>query len=161
MVKLDESDRRLLALLMEDASRTNAALARELGVSDGTVRNRMQRLIEQGVMTIVAIVDPWKVGRRYQIFSGIEVELDKIEAVADALAECPEVTYVSYTSGPYDLIMVSAFASEEEMFHFLVEKLAKIEGIRHITSSHVLKAVKRTFRYDQFLLEDQHSENGE
>ncbi len=105
-------------------------------------------------MQIVAIVDPWKVGRRYQIFSGIEVELDKIEEVATALAECPEVTYVSYTSGPYDIIMVSAFTSEEEMFNFLVGRLAKIEGIRHITSSHVLKAVKRTFRYDQFLMEE-------
>jgi Lrp/AsnC family transcriptional regulator for asnA, asnC and gidA len=85
------------------------------------------------------------------LISGIEADLDKITEIAAALSEYSEVTYVSYTTGPYDLIMVSAFSSEEEMFHFLTEKLAKIKGIRHISSSHVLKAVKQTFRYDQFL----------
>jgi Lrp/AsnC family transcriptional regulator for asnA, asnC and gidA len=151
MVKLDEFDQKLLVYLMEDASQTNTAIARKLNVSDGTVRNRIQRLIEQGVLEIVAIVDPWKIGHRHQLISGIEADLDKIVEIGDALAEHSEVTYVSYTTGPYDLIMVSAFTSEEEMFYFLTEKLAKIKGIRHISSSHVLKAVKQTFRYDQFL----------
>jgi Lrp/AsnC family transcriptional regulator for asnA, asnC and gidA len=151
MVKLDDFDKKLLVHLMEDASQTNTAIARKLNVSDGTVRNRIQRLIELGVLRIVAIVDPWKIGHRHQLISGIEADLDKITEIADALSEYSEVTYVSYTTGPYDLIMVSAFSSEEEMFRFLTEKLAKIKGIRHISSSHVLKAVKQTFRYDQFL----------
>lgn len=151
MVKLDDFDKKLLVHLMEDASQTNTAIARKLNVSDGTVRNRIQRLIELRVLRIVAIVDPWKIGHRHQLISGIEADLDKITEIADALSEYSEVTYVSYTTGPYDLIMVSAFSSEEEMFHFLTEKLARIKGIRHISSSHVLKAVKQTFRYDQFL----------
>src|SRR3990172_6450874 len=69
-VLLDDLDRRLITLLMEDASRTNVFLARELGVSDGTVRNRIQNLIEKGVMEIVAVVDPWKVGHKLQIICG-------------------------------------------------------------------------------------------
>ncbi len=150
-INLDDFDKQLLILLMEDASQTNTALARQLKVSDGTVRNRIQRLMEQGVLEIVAIVDPWKVGHRHQLLSGIEVELDKITEVGTALAEFPEVTYVSYTTGPHDIFMVSAFSSEEELFYFLTEKLAKIKGIRNISSNHVLKAIKRTFRYDQFL----------
>lgn len=160
-IHLDEFDKKLLALLMEDASQSNSALARELNVSANTVRNRIQRLIDQGVLKIVAVVDPWKVGHRHQLFSGIEVELGKITEVANALAEFPEVTYVSYTTGPYDLIMVSAFTGEEEIFRFVTEKLAKIDGIRHISSNHVLKAIKRTFRYDQFLKdEDELSDTG-
>lgn len=153
-IKLDDFDKKLLAYLMEDASQTNSAIARKLNVSDGTVRNRIQRLIDQGVLEIVAIVDPWKIGHRHQLISGIEVELGKIAEVANALAEFSEVTYISYTTGPYDLIMVSAFTGEEELFRFLTEKLAKIEGIRHISSSHVLKAIKQTFRYDQFLKDE-------
>lgn len=154
-IKLDDVDKRLLALLMDDASQTNIALARELGVSDGTVRNHIQRMLEQGVMQIVAIVDPWKIGHRHQIISGIEVDLNEISEVAEALSECSEVTYLSYTTGPFDLIMVSAFSNEEEMFYFLTERVAKIRGIRRISSNHVLKAVKQTFRYDQFLRDEE------
>ena len=151
MIQLDDFDKNLIAYLMEDASQTNTAIARKLNVSDGTIRNRIQRLIEQGVLEIVAIVDPWKIGHRHQLISGITVDLDKITYIANALAECPEVTYLSYTTGPYDLMMVTAFATDEEMFYFLTEKLPKIKGVRHISSSHVLKAIKRSFRYDQFL----------
>ena len=153
-IKLDEFDKKLLALLMEDASQTNSAIARQLDVSDGTIRNRIQRLIDQEVLEIVAIVDPWKIGHRHQLISGITVELSKLTEVANALVEFSEVTYVSYTTGPYDLIVVSAFTGEEEIFRFLTEKLARIEGIRNISTSHVLKAVKRTFRYDQFLKDE-------
>ena len=155
VVQLDDFDKKLLAYLMEDASQTNTSIARKLDVSDGTVRNRIQRLIDEDVLKIVAIVDPWKIGHRHQLISGLEVDLDKITKIGNALAEFSEVTYVSYTTGLYDLMMVCAFTSEEEMFHFFTEKMAKIEGIRHISSSHVLKAIKRTFRYDQFLAEEE------
>ncbi len=157
MITLDDFDKKLLAYLMEDASQTNTAIARKLNVSDGTVRNRIQRLIDQDVLKIVAIVNPWKIGHRHQLISGLEVDLDKITAICNALAEFSEVTYISYTTGLYDLMMVSAFTNEEEMFHFFTQKMAKIEGIRHVSSSHVLKAIKRTFRYDQFLADDDES----
>ncbi len=148
---LDDIDRKLITLLMEDASRTNVAMARLLEVSDGTVRNRIQNLIESGVIQIVAIVDPRKVGQRLQIIAGVEVELAKTHDVAHALADLDETTYVSYTTGEYDLILVAAFASDEELFHFLTEKIPAIPGIRRVRTNHVLRTIKRTFRYDRFL----------
>ncbi len=154
-VQLDDLDLKLISLMMDDASRTNVALARELGVSDGTVRNHIQRLLDERVMQIVAIIDPWKIGHRIQLFSGIEVDLGKLNDVAQALAECAEVTYISYTTGAFDLLMVSVFANDEELFHFLTERVSKIDGIRRISSNHVLRAVKRTFRYDQLLRNQQ------
>jgi Lrp/AsnC family transcriptional regulator for asnA, asnC and gidA len=150
-VELDDLDRRLIALLMEDASQTNVALARELGVSDGTVRNRIQNLLQQEVMQLVAIIDPWKVGHRIQIFSGLEVDLHRAHEIAATLAEFEEVTYVSFTTGEFDILMVAALRSQEELFNFLTVKLGRIEGIRRIRTNQVLKAVKRTFRYDRIL----------
>jgi Lrp/AsnC family transcriptional regulator for asnA, asnC and gidA len=150
-VELDDLDRRLIALLMEDASQTNVALARELGVSDGTVRNRIQNLLQQEVMQLVAIIDPWKVGHRIQIFSGLEVDLHRAHEIAQTLAEFEEVTYVSFTTGEFDILMVAAMRSQEELFNFLTVKLGRIEGIRRIRTNQVLKAVKRTFRYDRIL----------
>jgi Lrp/AsnC family transcriptional regulator for asnA, asnC and gidA len=150
-VELDDLDRRLIALLMEDASQTNVALARELGVSDGTVRNRIQNLLQQEVMQLVAIIDPWKVGHRIQIFSGLEVDLHRAHEIANTLAEFEEVTYISFTTGEFDILMVAALRSQEELFNFLTVKLGRIEGIRRIRTNQVLKAVKRTFRYDRIL----------
>src|SRR5688572_15134747 len=111
-IELDDLDRRLISLLMADASQTNVALARELGVSDGTVRNRIQNLLQQEVMQLVAIIDPWKVGHRIQIFSGLEVDLHRAHAIADTLAQLEEVTYVSFTTGEFDLLMVAALRSQ-------------------------------------------------
>jgi Lrp/AsnC family transcriptional regulator for asnA, asnC and gidA len=156
-VELDDLDRRLITLLMEDASRTNVALARLLGVSDGTVRNRIQNLLQQEVMQLVAIIDPWKVGHRIQIFSGIEVDLDRAHEVARTLAEMEEVTYVSYTTGEFDLLMVAALRNQEELFNFLTTKLGAIKGIRRIRTNQVLKTVKRTFRYDRILRAEEES----
>ena len=150
-IQLDDLDRRLITLLMEDASQTNVALARELGVSDGTVRNRIQNLLQQEVMQLVAIIDPWKVGHRIQIFSGLEVDLARAHEIANTIAELDEVTYVSFTTGEFDILMVAALRSQEELFNFLTIKLGRIEGIRRIRTNQVLKTVKRTFRYDRTL----------
>ena len=157
-VLLDDLDRRLITLLMEDASRTNVFLARELGVSDGTVRNRIQNLIDKGVMEIVAVVDPWKVGHKLQIICGIEVDLDRAHVVARTLADYEEVTYVAYTTGEYDLIIVAVLRSEEELFYFLTDKLGRTEGVRRIRTNQVLKTLKRTFRYDRVLRREEEDE---
>jgi Lrp/AsnC family transcriptional regulator for asnA, asnC and gidA len=150
-IQLDDLDRRLITLLMEDASQTNVALARELGVSDSTVRNRIQNLLQQEVMQLVAIIDPWKVGHRIQIFSGLEVDLNRAHEIANTIAELDEVTYVSFTTGEFDILMVAALRSQEELFNFLTIKLGRINGIRRIRTNQVLKTVKRTFRYDRTL----------
>ena len=150
-MELDDLDRRLLALLTEDASQTNVALARALGVADNTVRNRIQRLIDEKVMQIVAIVDWWKVGHRIQIISGIETELGMSHDVINQLALLPEVTYASYTTGENDIIMVAVLRNQEELFTFLTERLPAINGVKRVRTNQVLKAVKQTFRYDQLL----------
>ena len=71
--------------------------------------------------------------------------------IANTLAEFEEVTYVSFTTGEFDILMVAALRSQEELFNFLTVKLGRIEGIRRIRTNQVLKAVKRTFRYDRIL----------
>ena len=144
---LDELDHDIIALLSEDASRTYVALAQRLGVTDVTVRNRMRRLVEADVMRIVAIVDPWKVGRRVQIISGITTEPQAAHDVANALAQLDEVSYVGYTTGEADLMIVASLRSDEELFYLLTEKIASIPGIRSIRTSNVLRSIKNTFGY--------------
>ena len=146
-MQLDELDHKIIALLSEDASRTYVALAQELGVTDVTVRKRMHRLQEAGVIRVVAIVDPWKVGRRVQIICGISAELSRVHEVADMLAELEEVSYVGYTTGEYDLVIVAALKSEVELFYLLTDRIARIPGIRNMRTSNILRSIKNTFGY--------------
>ena len=145
--ELDALDHDIIALLSEDASQTYVALAQRLGVTDVTVRNRMRRLVEADVMRIVAIVDPWKAGRRVQIISGIVTEPQAGHDVANALAQLEEVSYVGYTTGEADLVIVASLRSDEELFYLLTEKIAAIPGIRGIRTSNVLRTIKNTFGY--------------
>ncbi len=150
-IKLDDLDRRLIALLMDDASRTKVSLARELDVSDVTVRNRIERLVNEEIMQVVAIVDPTKIGQHIRIISGLEVELDRIREIAEAIAALEETMYVGYATGEHDIMFTAALNSEEELFHFLTETVSSIPGVRRIQTNRVLKETKLTFRYDNIL----------
>lgn len=153
-VPLDDLDVRLIDLLADDASRTNVALARELGVSDVTVRNRMARLMEAEAVKIVAVVDPAKVGRGLQVISDIEVELGRVHETAEALAALPQTTYVGYMVGENDLLMVASLLNEEELFLFVTEVVPSMPGVRRLRTSQVLKVLKRTFRSGRVLQTD-------
>ncbi len=153
-VPLDDLDVRLIDLLADDASRTNVALARELGVSDVTVRNRMARLMEAEAVKIVAVVDPAKVGRGLQVISDIEVELGRVHETAEALASLPQTTYVGYMVGENDLLMVASLLNEEELFLFVTEVVPSMPGVRRLRTSQVLKVLKRTFRSGRVLQTD-------
>lgn len=144
---LDDLDHDIIALLSEDASRTYVALAQRLGVTDVTVRNRMRKLVDAEVMRIVAIVDPWRVGRRVQVISGIVTEPHAAHGVANALAQLDEVSYVGYTTGEADLVIVASLRSDEDLFYLLTERIAGIPGIRSIRTSNVLRTIKNTFGY--------------
>jgi Lrp/AsnC family transcriptional regulator for asnA, asnC and gidA len=153
-VPLDDLDVRLIDLLADDASRTNVALARELGVSDVTVRNHMTRLMNTGAVKIVAVVDPAKIGRGLQLIGDIQVEVGRVHETAEALAALPQTTYVGYTAGENDLLMVASLRNEEELFHFLTEVVPSIPGVRRLRTSQVLKVLKRTFRSGRVLQTD-------
>jgi Lrp/AsnC family transcriptional regulator for asnA, asnC and gidA len=153
-IPLDDLDIRLIDLLADDASRTNVALARDLGVSDVTVRNRKARLMETEAVKIVAVVDPEKVGRGRQVIGDIEVELGRVHETAQALAALPQTTYVGYSVGENDLLMVATLRNEEELFLFLTEVVPSIPGVRRLRTSQVLKVLKRTFRSGRGLQAD-------
>lgn len=127
---MDDLDRKLIALLQVNGRASNARIARDVGVSEGTVRRRLRRLIQDEVIRVVAVPDPEKMGLNTVALVGIQADPDKIDAVAEKLAQLPEAHYVSLTTGSYDIFMWVALASSEELGKFLRQKVGVTEGIR-------------------------------
>jgi Lrp/AsnC family transcriptional regulator for asnA, asnC and gidA len=129
--KLDRTDWGIIYLLNKDGRMTSAEIARRLGdVSARTVTNRIEALTEQGIINIVAIVNPEKVGYGVMADVFIEVEPGQVRSVAEKAAEFPQVTYVACATGELDVSISIRVQSIEELFNFTTEKLGKIPGVR-------------------------------
>ena len=142
---MDNLDHKILARLRENGRAAFRELADELGVAEGTVRNRMNRLIEQDVMRLVAVTNPLALGYRLDCFIGLEVDFLKIESIVTQLANYEEIRYVGIAIGPYDVIVAGSFVSEDDLLEFLTKKLAKLEGVKRSETSHMLRTLKRTY----------------
>src|SRR3989454_4586622 len=89
--------------LQRDGRRPYTSIAKTIGLSEAAVRQRVQKLLDQGVMQIVAVTDPLTVGFRRQAMVGVNVEGD-VEKIADALTDMSEVEYVVMTAGSFDIL---------------------------------------------------------
>ena len=135
-------DERLIQLLENDARQSSEKLARQLKVSPSTVRRRIASLIRTNVLRAVALVDPTKVGFPLICIIGLDVAHNKLESAMDVLAHRPEVTWVSSTTGRFDVLIVARFSSTYEISSFMQKELAKMEGLKD-TETFVCLQVKK------------------
>lgn len=139
---LDETDLRVVRLLQSDGRMSNVDIARALGMSEATVRKRVDRLLTEKVIRVVALPDLAAVGYPVVTLITLKVDLAQVEPVSRALADLPEVRWVSYATGEYDLALETVFASDEELVSFLTGQLAAIPGILSASTAHVLRTAK-------------------
>lgn len=127
---MDELDHRLITELAKDARQSSAELSRKLGVSETTIRRRIQHLEKQGVITFSAILNPTKLGYSIIAIIALEVDLGSIDKISESLALCPNVRYVSLCTGNHDIFIGTWFHSSSELTQFVKDYLAKVPGIR-------------------------------
>lgn len=144
---LDELDRSILQLLHSDGRIPYSVIARKLESNEATVRKRIERLLRNGVVEIVGVSNPYRLGLETHVLIGMEVELSLLDDVAEQLGAMEEFSYVACASGQYDVVAVGVFESDADLYRFLSQKLALIEGIRKTHTSHLLKLMRRTFNY--------------
>ena len=142
---MDELDRKIISILQTNGRSSNARIARHVGVSEGTVRRRLKRLVEDKVVSIVAIPDPGKIGYKSEAVIGVQVEPDKIDQVADNLTQLPPVYWVAVTTGAYDLFAAVTLPSAEELGLFLRNKVGIIPGVQRTETFVTLAVKKRNF----------------
>lgn len=140
---LDEFDRQIITLLQRDGRLSNVEIARTLGLAEGTVRKRLEKLLGEGFIRLMAVADPARLGLAASIIIGIQTELGQLNEVARRLAALPEVLCVSIVTGTYDIMIEAVLPSGEHLLSFLVDKVSPIPGVKRTETSHVMQVIKR------------------
>jgi Lrp/AsnC family transcriptional regulator for asnA, asnC and gidA len=142
---LDEISKRIIEQLQADGRQSYAAIGKAVGLSEAAVRQRVQRLHETGVMQIVAVTDPLRLGFRRQAMIGIRCDGD-LQKVADDLAAMEEIDYVVLTAGSFDLLLEVVCEDDDH----LLEILGRVRGVPSVTSTETfvyLKLRKQTYTW--------------
>jgi Lrp/AsnC family transcriptional regulator, regulator for asnA, asnC and gidA len=129
-VVLDDVSRAIIEQLQQDGRRSYARIATAVGLSEAAVRQRVQRLLDAGVMQIVAVTDPMQVGFPRQAMVGVRATGD-LRATADRLASLPEVDYVVVTAGSFDVILEIVCEDDEH----LLDSVARIRAVDGVVST--------------------------
>ncbi len=143
---LDDTSKAIIAELQQDGRRPYAAIGKAVGLSEAAVRQRVQRLIESGVMQIVAVTDPLQLGFARQALIGIRVE-GPLDSVADELAEMAEIDYVVVTAGSFDLLAEIVCESDEQLLEVLSTRIRTLPGVRTTETFVYLRLRKQTYSW--------------
>jgi len=143
--RLDDIDHHVINALREDGRVAFAQIAEQLKVSPGMIRQRYNRLVDLGYLKVVAVTNPLMMGKRTVTMIGIRTDGRKMMEVANKIAKFDEVVYIVATSGRYDLMLEVFCQDHEDMFNFMTEKLAKVDGVRETESFIYLKIVKEIY----------------
>lgn len=141
---VDATSRAIIEQLQEDGRRAYATIGKAVGLSEAAVRQRVQKLIDNGVMQIVAVTDPVQVGFARQAMLGISVTGD-VEAVADKLAAIDEVDYIVVTAGSFDLLCEIVVEDDEKLLQLINRRIRSIEGVTRTESFLYLRLAKQTY----------------
>ena len=143
---LDDVSKAIIEQLQQDGRRSYAAIGKVVGLSEAAVRQRVQRLIDTGVMQVVAVTDPLELGFARQAMIGINAEGD-LEPIATELSTMAEVDYVIVTAGSFDLMVEVVCESDDHLLELLSKRIRAIDGVRSTESFVYLKLHKQTYSW--------------
>ncbi len=144
--RLDERSKRIIEQLQQDGRRSYAAVARAVGLSEAATRQRVQRLLDEGVIQIAAVTDAEAVGFRRQAMLGVRVEGD-VRSVAAKLSALPEADYVVICAGQYDLLVELICEDDEHLLAVIDDSIRAIPGVRSTETFVYLRLEKETYQW--------------
>ena len=145
-VVLDDVSKAIIDQLQEDGRRAYATIGKAVGLSEAAVRQRVQRMIESGVMQIVAVTDPLQVGFPRAAMLGVRVDGD-VETVAEAMADMTEVDYLVITAGGYDILAEVVCEDDDHLLEVINRRVRAIPGVRHTETFVYLKLRKQIYTW--------------
>lgn len=143
---LDATDRALIHLLQRDGRRPYTQLAKEVGLSEAAVRQRVQRMLDNDTMQIVAVTDPLQLGLSRQAMVLIRVNGD-VREVADQLEQIDEVDYLVVTAGSVDLLAEVVVSDDDALFSLLNDRIRQIPGVLSTETIMYLGLRKQTYQW--------------
>jgi Lrp/AsnC family transcriptional regulator for asnA, asnC and gidA len=143
---VDDLSKAIIEQLQEDGRRSYAAIGQAVGLSEAAARQRVQRLIDGGVLQIVGVTDPSTVGFTQQAMIGVRTDGD-VREVADRLAELAEVDYVVICAGGFDLLVEVVCEDNEHLLAVLNDSIRAVPGVRDTETFVYLRLVKQTYAW--------------
>ncbi len=147
MKGIDQTDKKIIKLLQKNGRMPNTEIAKQTGITETTVRYRLQRLIKEEYIEIAAIIDPVKLGNGVEGSIRIQADIKQIPQVTRALKDIPELFYVARVSGKADF---DTNFSVRDMLaaRKLIDRINSIEGVVDTDMVTVMEYVKERYDYD-------------
>lgn len=152
---MDKIDLDIIALLQRNGRRAYTEIAKTLEVSEGTVRNRVARLVDDKIIQIVGMADPYQLGFDAPAIIGVSVSPQQMDEVARKLAALPQVSYLVMVSGEYDLLVEVMCKDRDELTKILNEKVRPIAGVTRTQTFFILHTYKMAYGALPMLPSDQ------
>ena len=141
-VQLDALDMQLIDLLGTDARISNRKIAAELGVTEGTVRGRIRRLQQDGLIAFTAIRGLEIADHSRLAFVRIQAEIEHVRRVAHEISLLPQVNAVLIMMGQFNILTMCMFGELDDLFHLESDRILTIEGVHHVETSIVVRTIK-------------------
>ena len=143
---LDETAKQIIELLQDDGRLSYSAIAKKVGLSEAAVRHRVQKLIESGVMQVVAVTDPMQMGFARQAMIGVKVT-GNVREVAAELAAMDKLDYVVITTGRFDILAEIVVESDEELLELVSEQISALDRVVTTETFVYLRLEKQTYAW--------------
>ncbi len=139
---MDQLDFRILIHLQEDGRRPFTEIAKSLNITEGTVRNRVNKMVADKTLQIIGLVDPHRVGLDTPALIHVAVQPALLEEAAAAISRFPEVSYLLMVAGDYDLVVEVMCRDREHLTGLITDRLHKVNGVTDTKTTFILHVYK-------------------
>ena len=149
--KIDDIDLNIIKFLNEDGRTPFSQIAQRLGVSTGMIRQRYHRLVQEGVLQVVAVTNPLLMGFTTMAQIGVKVDVSRMQEIADQIAKFEEVIYLVLLTGSYDLHIEVVCRDKSHLLDFLTNKLHSVKGIKDTETFICMRIAKEVYTWTGYL----------
>ena len=144
--QLDEVSKLIVEQLQLDGRKSYAEIGKVVGLSEAAVRQRVQKLNDSGVMQIVAVTDPMRLGFNRQAMVGVKCT-GNVNQVAEMLSSIPQVDYVVLTAGGFDILVEVVCEDDEDLINLLNSNIRLLPGVVSAETFVYLKLHKQFYSW--------------
>ena len=146
--EIDDLDKGIIGILKSDGRASNVEVGRLLGVTETTIRKRIANLLSLGLIEIVAVPTPKLAGFTLSAIMGLNVNLERLRDVSQALVTLPEVRYCGLSTGRFDIMIEAFFSSHEHLLEFSTAKVGSIDGVVEVETFLILDISKFSYEWE-------------
>ena len=160
-VQVDDLDLQLIDLLSRDARVSNRKVAGELGVTEGTVRGRIKRLQQDGLIAFTAITSFGLAQKSRLAFISIQAEVERVREIAQEISTLPMINAVMITMGQFNILALCLFDELDHLVETASDRILEIAGVHHVETSIAVKTIKYNARMAKITAQGDLPEDGD